>query len=312
MKRPAFQFYPGDWQSNANLRRCTPGARGVWIDILCLMHDAEEYGILRWTLKDVALGAGASMSLVKELVAKNVLKGADVDAEPFVHIPRHAGKNGEPVVLVTANGGPVWYSSRFVRDEWVRSRRGIGSHFGEDNPSPKWAPNQPPIPPPTQSPTQAIGDWEGDGPAVCCLPPSSLRSEGIAPSVLVLDAENPASTDPPRPNGKRPLPKCPAEAVIALYHEVLPELPRVDRITWPRRRDMRQRWREWAAEKHWDSQEEGLAEWRKFFDFVRKSDFLMGKKKPQPPRTLAFVADIDFLMDAKRHTAVFEGKYHES
>jgi hypothetical protein len=29
MKRPAFQFYPSDWRNNANLRRCSPAARGV-------------------------------------------------------------------------------------------------------------------------------------------------------------------------------------------------------------------------------------------------------------------------------------------
>jgi hypothetical protein len=44
MKRPSFQFYVGDWQSNSNLRRCTFGEKRIWLDVMCLMHDAEQYG----------------------------------------------------------------------------------------------------------------------------------------------------------------------------------------------------------------------------------------------------------------------------
>ena len=52
MKRPSFQFYPGDWQANSNLRRCTHEEKGVWLDVMCLLHDQEEYGVARWPLKE--------------------------------------------------------------------------------------------------------------------------------------------------------------------------------------------------------------------------------------------------------------------
>ena len=54
MKRPSFQFYVSDWQSNNKLRRCSHAEKGIWLDVMCLMHDSEEYGILRWPLKEVA------------------------------------------------------------------------------------------------------------------------------------------------------------------------------------------------------------------------------------------------------------------
>ena len=47
VKRPAFQFYPGDWLRSADLRACSVGARGLWIDMLCLMHGGNPYGYLR-------------------------------------------------------------------------------------------------------------------------------------------------------------------------------------------------------------------------------------------------------------------------
>lgn len=154
MSRPSFQFYPGDWSKNANLRRCSPAARGVWVDILCLLHDSEaEYGVLRWPLKDVANAASAPMPLVKELVAKGVLKGADKNAEPYVYRPKHAGKVGEPVILVAPLDGPVWFSSRFVRDEYVRQRRGESTRFDTANQ------------PDSRSPKGGIGERQGDGPS---------------------------------------------------------------------------------------------------------------------------------------------------
>lgn len=165
MKRPAFQFYPGDWQKNAKLRRCSPAARGVWMDILCLLHDSDEYGVLRWPLKDIANAAGASMALVRELVSKGVLKGADKDAEPYVYRANHAGKLGEPVVLALPDGGPIWYSSRFVRDEWVRQKRGESTRFDTANQ------------PGRRSPKGGFGEREGDGPSTSS---SSSNSEAIA------------------------------------------------------------------------------------------------------------------------------------
>lgn len=47
VKRPAFQFYPGDWLRSTDLRSCSVGARGLWIDMICLMHEGTPYGHLK-------------------------------------------------------------------------------------------------------------------------------------------------------------------------------------------------------------------------------------------------------------------------
>jgi hypothetical protein len=122
--RPAFQFYPGDWKRNANLRRCSPAARGAWVDVLCLMHDSDEYGVLRWPLKEIANAAGIALKLLRELVDKGVLKGDDKNYPGYTFSPTHAGKKGEPVQLLEPTmGEPCWFSSRFVRDEYIRLKR---------------------------------------------------------------------------------------------------------------------------------------------------------------------------------------------
>lgn len=130
-KRPSFQFYPADWRNNAKLRRCSWAARGVWIELLGLLHDSDEYGILRWPLKEVAQAIGAPVKELNELVTKGVLYGcASGVCEEMVYVPRSGRKEGEPVVLVPAQAGPIWYSPRMVRDEYKASIRGNGSRFG--------------------------------------------------------------------------------------------------------------------------------------------------------------------------------------
>jgi len=47
MKRPSFQFYPADWLRDTALRTCSVGARGLWIDMICFMHEGAPYGHLK-------------------------------------------------------------------------------------------------------------------------------------------------------------------------------------------------------------------------------------------------------------------------
>lgn len=47
IKRPAFQFYPGDWLRDTALRSCSVSARGLWIEMICLMHEGTPYGHLK-------------------------------------------------------------------------------------------------------------------------------------------------------------------------------------------------------------------------------------------------------------------------
>lgn len=149
MKRPSFQFYPGDWQANSNLRRCTHAEKGVWVDVMCLLHDQEEYGVLRWTLKEIAQAVGCAVGVLRGIVTKGVLKGSDTQLnDEFVYIPRSGRKDGEPVTLVGTQAGPIWYSSRMVKDEYVRTIRGESTRFSvPDGESPKIAPKDAPNPP---------------------------------------------------------------------------------------------------------------------------------------------------------------------
>lgn len=188
MKRPSFQFYPADWRNNAKLRRCSWEARGVWIELLGLLHDSDDYGILRWPLKEIAQALGAPLKALKELVDKGVLYGAEKGAcEPMVYVPVSARQKGAPVELVPAQEGPIWYSPRMVRDEYKRGNSGGSTRFkvgtqddtppgGDDAPSQRRSdsPSRAPEPSLSSSPSRRQGEGQSDG---------STSSSSSSPSV---------------------------------------------------------------------------------------------------------------------------------
>ncbi len=44
MKLPSFQFYPGDWMKDPALRSVSLEARGLWMDMLCLLFESVRRG----------------------------------------------------------------------------------------------------------------------------------------------------------------------------------------------------------------------------------------------------------------------------
>jgi hypothetical protein len=290
MKRPSFQFYPADFRNNSKLRRCSPAARGAWVDIMCVLHDSDEYGVCRWPLVELAQSAGVPIKLARELSAKDVLKGADEAASDYVFTPRHANKDGEPVTLVVAGEGPCWYCSRFVRDEYVRQRRGQSTRYSSDNQPPKHAPGGAPM----TSPMPPFGDPQGDG--ASSTSSSTSNSKGQLPM---------SSGDDVR--------ECPYGTLANLYHDLMPLNPKMKVLNAARKSAMKARWNE-AAKLDcepfgYTTQAAGLEAWRQFFIVCAESKFLTGLA-PAATGKPAFVADIDFLFSPSGFAKTLENKYH--
>jgi len=135
MNRPSFQFYPGDWLSSLKLRRCTLEEKGAWVDVLCLLHDSDEYGVLRWSLDDIARAVGCQLDVLGGLLRKDVLKGVPKDtlSSALMYYPRSSGRVTAEIVLIPECSGPLYYSSRMVRDEYVRQKRASCGKLSKNN-----------------------------------------------------------------------------------------------------------------------------------------------------------------------------------
>lgn len=95
------------------------------------------------------------------------------------------------------------------------------------------------------------------------------------------------------------VPSCPHRQIIDLYHEILPQLPRIEVISKSRQRAIQARWREHP----------GIDLFREFFNRVADSPFLLGKVPPRNGRERPFRANIDWLMTDRNFTRVTEGFY---
>lgn len=231
-RRPSFQFYPDNWQGSANLLRCSHEEKGVWIDAMCLMHDSSGgYGILRWPLKEIGQAVHCKISTLLSLVNKGVLKGADPGGMcgPYIFTPRHGGQDGEPVILIEPQPGPIWYSSRMVRDEHIRQQRGKGTRFG-DNEADRQdiesvpPPDAPPMPIPNLSPKPPFGDG--------ALSPS--LSPSLSPGIEQESPDGNSSPEPASPSSG------------ALVEPVVFSLPCVGKgpKDWPITQKMLMEWNE--------------------------------------------------------------------
>src|SRR2546421_7379510 len=88
-KIPSFQFYPRDWLTDANLRRCTPLARSVWMDLLCIMWECDIRGVLStdgeaWSDDEIATAVPGdtykNRLALQELLRNRVAKRNDIGA----------------------------------------------------------------------------------------------------------------------------------------------------------------------------------------------------------------------------------------
>ena len=107
------------------------------------------------------------------------------------------------------------------------------------------------------------------------------------------------------------LPNCDHEKVIALYHQHLPTLRKVEVWNETRKGYLRQRWREVAEElsKEKVIQVSDILTWfGEFFSHIGQSKFLTGRVNSKDGR--AFVADLEWILKPSNFAKIVEGKYH--
>jgi len=77
MKLFYMKFSTGDWLTDPRLSLCSPLARGVWIDLLCAMHQLDQSGELRGTTEELARLARCSTVELEEALTdiQNKLAG---------------------------------------------------------------------------------------------------------------------------------------------------------------------------------------------------------------------------------------------
>ncbi len=131
MKRPAFQFYGGDWLRDPGLRACSLTARGLWIDMISIMSQVEEpYGYLVFAARKDGDKDGHKDILTPILpgVLARMVGASEGEVSQLLDELESFG-----VFSRTAEG--VIFSRRMVRDEKVRQSRASGGFQSLENPN---------------------------------------------------------------------------------------------------------------------------------------------------------------------------------
>lgn len=114
-KLPAIMFYPGDWKQDPSVQVCGLAARGLWMELLFLMHRAPRRGFL-----EIVAGQSVTLPQLARLVGF-----PESEVAPLLQELEAAG-----VFSRDENG--VIYSRRMDRDECARDHiRRVRSEAGK-------------------------------------------------------------------------------------------------------------------------------------------------------------------------------------
>ncbi|MCR4282792.1 MAG: hypothetical protein NUV72_07170 [Bauldia sp.] len=282
-RKPWVKWYWTDWRGDEALRTCSYAARGLWADMLALMHQGEPYGHLAihghpLNPKKLAASTGGSAREVERLV--NELEGAGV---------------------FSRTDDSVIFSRRMVRDKAKDEQDARNGKRG-GNPTLK-APDNGGVNPPIKAPDKAQR-LEARGQKLeeeRISPPSEARPSVEAPAIDVEDLQDLGPF--------RRIPTTPAlDEVILLAVAAWNDLAEkvwggkrlVQKLTAARRAKLRARLRDCG----------GIGGWREALEKLAASKMLTdGFTKANGDQWHG--ADFDFLLQEKSFTKLMEGSYDQ-
>lgn len=172
------KFWPQDWQRDPALRACSLAARGLWMEMICIAHDADPYGFVFINGKPATVRQIASIVGIGEKDAAKLLAELE-DAGVFSR----------------DEAGSI-YSRRMVRDNAVRAK---AREFGKGGGNPAL---KKPI-----TPSGGGGDNGGVNPPLNLQEAEAEAEAEREETPPVQPAPNPARTasakPPPVPRGSR-------------------------------------------------------------------------------------------------------------
>ncbi len=119
-KLPAIEFYPADWRKDIGVQSLSFQDRGVWFEILMLMHESERRGLLilngqAMTEEALARVLGLDKQILTTTITTLLLRGREDPAsgalmnrrmvrdEKLRIVRQESGKLGGNPVLVKVN-----------------------------------------------------------------------------------------------------------------------------------------------------------------------------------------------------------------
>lgn len=284
-KQPAFQFYPGDWLKDPRLSLCSEATRGIWIDMICAMHEMDRCGKITGTSEQLARVCRSTAVLIATALTElSNSRTADITERDGIY------------TIINRRMKRAYDERNHERDKKRKQR-------GGKTVSPKCPPDVPDCPRnvPLCASRRENGSVPLDVPEMSpthsSSSSSSSKNNSTSDEVLVETPEKPPEVSPPEPTKR--ITRCPQQEILRLFHFHCPSLPKVRvKLSKTNAAHLRQRWKE-HPELTW---------WSDYFEYVETSDFLTGRVEPLPGRNL-FVAKFHWLILPSNMEKVLNGDY---
>lgn len=115
MKLPWFKFYAGDWLSDPALGQCEEATRGIWIDVLSVMHLNDQSGILSGTF--------CQLAKILRTTPDNLQKAVeDLKATGSTNVTLWSRESHAGVTLINRRMRREWIAREHCRKRKSRSR----------------------------------------------------------------------------------------------------------------------------------------------------------------------------------------------
>lgn len=127
-KEAWFKFFPSDWQGDERLRGCSLAARGLWMEMICLMRKSTRPGYLLIngrspTITQLALHVGVSVREAKGALEQLRLAGVYSKTEDDLVYSRRIVREVHRATVARANGinggNPNWRRGTVPKNERV-------------------------------------------------------------------------------------------------------------------------------------------------------------------------------------------------
>ena len=97
---------------------------------------------------------------------------------------------------------------------------------------------------------------------------------------------------------------CPYQKIVSDYNDILgPYLGMCQKLTPTRQKAVQARWRDCMKDGDFKTQEDGIAYFKRYFEYIKTCDFLMGNNGRD------WRADFDWIFKQQNYKNICEGKY---
>lgn len=281
-----FRFHIGDWEQKTRL--LSPLEKGIYVDLLTYYY-STEHPIVRSNYERIIRG-----------YTEEERKAADYVLSTFFTEIDGCYYNKRCEEEISDWQDKSSKSKRAIKTRWDKEKKRV-SVKGET--SAEQTNDDTAVY--TKENTDVCTKCDTDGiPTINHKPVTNISSIPSEDGIVETAVSDPPASESEKVEKPKTGIDCPYQKIIADYNEILgPYLGMCQKLTPTRQKAVQARWRDCMKDGDFKTQDEGIAYFKRYFEYIKTCDFLMGNNGRD------WRADFDWIFKQQNYTKICEGKY---